>query len=95
MRLEILTKIDNNVQILIRLNQESVAPLFLVWYKTCNLKRNVQLTKKNIYIYTNKSGLYIYLYCVYFVQNKIKILKKRSLEMLVKSSASSPHLYFS
>lgn len=66
MRLEILTKIDNNVQILIRLNQESVAPLFLVWYKTYNLKRNVQLTKKiYIYIYTNKSGLYILILCIF------------------------------
>lgn len=71
MRLEILTKIDNNVQILIRLNQESVAPLFLVWYKTCNLKRNVQLTKKNIYIYIQTSLDYIYTYIVYILY-KIK-----------------------
>lgn len=70
MRLEILTKIDNNVQILIRLNQESVAPLFLVWYKTCNLKRNVQLTKK-IYIYIQTSLDYIYTYIVYILY-KIK-----------------------
>lgn len=65
MRLEILTKIDNNVQILIRLNQESVAPLFLVWYKTYNLKRNVQLTKKNIYIYKQVWIIYILILCIF------------------------------